>query len=106
VVDLPDKASVEQFFYLFTDEVLPLNGLLPELLLDWSSVGVDLQMVLNHLPRDPKHLRRLTGEHVNISLEEGNEREFLFVVLVSRDAGGLGSICPDLNSLHRNTLIV
>jgi hypothetical protein len=40
----------------FTDEVLPLHGLLLKLLLDWSGVRVDLQMVLNHLPRDPRHL--------------------------------------------------
>jgi hypothetical protein len=39
VVDLPDKASVEQVFDLFTNEVLPLNRLLLRLLLDWSGVG-------------------------------------------------------------------
>jgi hypothetical protein len=56
VVDLPYEASVEQLLEFFTDEVLPLNGLLPGLLLHRSGVGVDLQMVLNHLPRDFKHL--------------------------------------------------
>jgi hypothetical protein len=56
VVDLQDKASVEQLFDLFTDEVLPLNGLLSGLFLDCSGIRVDLQMVLNHLPRDPRHL--------------------------------------------------
>jgi hypothetical protein len=52
-VDLPYEASVEQLFDFFTDEVLPLNGLLSGPLLDRSGVGVDLQVVLNHLPRDP-----------------------------------------------------
>jgi hypothetical protein len=56
VVDLLDKAGVEQLFNFFMDEVLPLNGLLSGLLLDWSCIGVDLQMVLNHLPKDPGHL--------------------------------------------------
>jgi hypothetical protein len=42
VVDLPYEASVEQLFDLFTDEVLPLNGLLLGPLLDRSGVGVDL----------------------------------------------------------------
>jgi hypothetical protein len=56
VVDLLDKASVEQLFDFFTYEVLPLNRLLLRLLLDWSGVRIDLQMVLNHLPRDPGHL--------------------------------------------------
>jgi hypothetical protein len=35
-------------------------------------------MVLNHLPRDPEHLRRLPSKHVYISPEEGDELEFLF----------------------------
>jgi hypothetical protein len=56
VVDLPDKAGIEQFFYFFMDDVLPLNGLFVGFLLDWSGTGVDLQMVLNHLPRDLRHL--------------------------------------------------
>jgi hypothetical protein len=56
VVDLPYEVSVEQILDFFTDEVLPLNELLPGPLLDWPGIGVNLQMVLNHLPRDPMHL--------------------------------------------------
>jgi hypothetical protein len=56
VVDFPDEAGIEQLLDLFTDEVLPLNGLLSGLLLDWSGVRVDLQMVLNHLIGDLGHL--------------------------------------------------
>jgi hypothetical protein len=56
VVDLPYEASVEQLFEFFTDEILSLNRLLPGLLLHWPGVGVNLQMVLNHLPRGPGHL--------------------------------------------------
>jgi hypothetical protein len=83
VVDLPYETSVEQLLDFFTDEVLSLNGLLLGLLLDWSGVGVYLQMVLNHLPRDLRHLRRLLGKHVDISPEEGDDREFLFVVQIT-----------------------
>jgi hypothetical protein len=82
VVDLPDEASVEQLFDLFMDEVLPLNGLLSRPLLDRLGNGVDLQMMLNHLPRDPRHLRWLPGKHIDISPEEGDEREFLFAVQI------------------------
>jgi hypothetical protein len=56
VVDLLDEVSLQQLADLFTDEVLPLNGLLARLLSDRSGIGPDLQMVLNHLPRDPGHL--------------------------------------------------
>jgi hypothetical protein len=61
-------------------------------------------MVLNHLPGDPRHLRWLPGKHAHIGPEEGGEREFLFVVQILRDVGGLGSIRLDLNSLHRDVL--
>ena len=40
----------------FTDEVLPLHGLLPRLLVNRRGVGVDPQMVLDHFPGDPGHL--------------------------------------------------
>jgi hypothetical protein len=56
VVDLPYEANNEQLLDFFTDEILLLNGLLPGLLMHQPSVRVDLQMVLNHLPRDPRHL--------------------------------------------------
>jgi hypothetical protein len=56
VVDLFDEASLQQLADLFTGEVLPLDGMLPWLLPDRSGIGVDFQMVLNHLPRDSGHL--------------------------------------------------
>jgi hypothetical protein len=104
VVDLPDEARIKQLLNLLTDKILSLNELLLGLLLDRLGVRVDLQMVLNHLPGDPRHLRRFPGKHVHISLEEGDEREFLFAVQITRDACGLGNIRRDLNSLHRDVL--
>jgi hypothetical protein len=100
VVDLPYEAGVEQLFDLFIDEVLPLNGLLPGPPLDRSGIGVDLQMVPNHLPRDPRHLRWLPGKHIDISPEEGDLCEFLFAIQITRDTGSLSSRGPDLNGLH------
>jgi hypothetical protein len=83
VLDLPYEASVEQLLNFFTDEVLPLNGLLSRPLLDWSGIRVNLQMVLNHLHRNPIHLRWLPVKHVNISVEECDGREFLFAVQIT-----------------------
>jgi hypothetical protein len=82
-MDLSYEASIEQLFDFFTDKVLSLNRLLLRPLLDRSSIGVDLQMVLNHLPRDPRHLQWLPGKHVDIIPEEGDEREFIFVVQIT-----------------------
>jgi hypothetical protein len=56
VIDLFDEASLQQLADLFTNEVLSLNGLLLWLLSDRPGIGVDIQMVLNHLPGDPRHL--------------------------------------------------
>jgi hypothetical protein len=75
---------------------LLLDGLLPGFLLDRSGTGVDLQMVPNHLPRYPRHLRWLPYKHVYIDLKEDDEREFLFTVQITCNAGGLGGICSDL----------
>jgi hypothetical protein len=49
-------------------------------------------MVPDHLPRDPRHLRRFLCEYIDIFLEEGDEREFLFLLQITRDASGLGGI--------------
>jgi hypothetical protein len=56
MVDLLNEASLEQLADLFTDEVLPLDRLLAWLLPDRPGIRADLQMVLDHLPRDPGHL--------------------------------------------------
>jgi hypothetical protein len=106
MVDLLDKPNIEQLLDFFMDEVLPLNGLLPGPLLHRPDIGVDLQMVLHHLPIDLGHLRWSPGKHVNISLEEGDEREFLFVTQIPRDASVLGGIRADLDYLHGDVLIV
>jgi hypothetical protein len=54
VVDLSHEANVEKLLEFFTDEVL--SGLLLGPLLHQRGIGVDLQMVLNHLPSDLRHL--------------------------------------------------
>jgi hypothetical protein len=62
-------------------------------------------MVLNHLPMDPRYLRRLSGKHVDISPEEGDEREFLFTVQITQDTGSLSSLSPDLDGLYGDVLV-
>jgi hypothetical protein len=98
-MDLFDEASAQQLPDLLTDEILPLNGLSPRLLTHRFGVRVDLQMVLDHLPGDPRHLRRFPCEYVGICLEEGDERDFLFLLQIACDASGLGGIPAELDSL-------
>jgi hypothetical protein len=83
VVNLPYEAGVKQLFYFFMDEVLLFNRLLLGLLLDRSDIGVDLHMVLNHLPRDPRHLQQLPAKHIDISPKEGDEQKFSSVLNVT-----------------------
>jgi hypothetical protein len=63
-------------------------------------VRVDLQMVLDHLRGDPRHLRWLPCEDVGICMEEGDEREFLFFLQITRNASGLGGTRTELDGLH------
>jgi hypothetical protein len=105
VVDLPHEASIKQLLDLFIDEVLLHNRLLPGPLRDRSGIRVDIQMVLNHLPRYPEDLRQLLGKHVDISPEEGDEHEYLFAVQITRDTGSLTSFSPDLDGLYLDILL-
>jgi hypothetical protein len=83
VVDLLHEADVEQLLDLITNEVLLFNRLLLGPLLNQFGIGVDLQMVLNHLTGDLGHLRQLLGNHVDISPEEGDEHVFLFAIQIT-----------------------
>jgi hypothetical protein len=103
VVELPYEADVEQLHDFFIDEILPLNRLLLGPLLDQSGVRVDLQMVLNHLPRDPTHLQWLPGKHIDISPKECDENKLLFVVLITQDTGSLTNFGSDLDGLYWDT---
>jgi hypothetical protein len=47
----------------------------------------------------------LPGKHVDVSLEEGDEREFLFAIQITRDTGSLSSFGPDLEDLHDDVLL-
>jgi hypothetical protein len=98
-MNLFDEAGVQQLPDLLSDEVLPLNGLSPRLLTHRFGVRVDLQMVLDHLPGDPRHLRWLPCEHIGICLEEGDEREFLFFLQITRNASGLEGIRAEPDGL-------
>jgi hypothetical protein len=99
VMDLFDEATAQQLPDLLTDEIMPLNGLSPRLLTHRFGIRVDLQMVLDHLPGDPRHLRWFPCEYVGICLEEGDERDFLFLLQIAHDASGLGGIHADLDGL-------
>jgi hypothetical protein len=103
-MDLFDEASVQQLLDLLTDEILPLDGLSPWFLTHRFGVRVDLQMVLDHLPGDPRHLRRFPCEYVGICLEEGDEREFLFFLQITHDASGLGGIPTEPDGLDGDAI--
>jgi hypothetical protein len=61
-------------------------------------------MVLDHLLGDPRHLRRFPCEYVSICLEEGDQRDFLFLLQITRDASGLGGIRVEPNGLDEDVV--
>jgi hypothetical protein len=60
--------------------------------------------VLDHLLGDPRHLRWLPCEYISICLEEGDEREFLFLVQITRNASGLGGIRSETDGFDGDTI--
>ena len=64
----------------FGNELLPLQGLLLNLLLDRSGMWADSKVVLDYLPGNTGDIRWLPGKHIDIRPQEGNERAFLFFI--------------------------
>src|SRR3989337_3171921 len=65
---------------LLCDELLPLQSLLPDLLLDGSFMRTDSKMVLNHFPGNAGDVGRLPCKHIDIRPQESDKRAFLFAV--------------------------
>jgi hypothetical protein len=47
----------------------------------------------------------LPVKHVDISLEEGDEHEFLFTVQITRDTGNLSILSLDLDGLYGDVFL-
>jgi hypothetical protein len=63
---------------LFLYYILLVLGEAAESLLDGLGAWVQVEFMLNQLPRDSWHVNRLPYEDVPILLEEFDERQFLF----------------------------
>ena len=100
--DLSDEAGVKELADLLPDELLALGRLPPDLLPHRSCVGAHSKVVLDHLPRDPRHIGRLPCKHVDVSPEEGNERAFLFVTQITADPDDLGRVFAHHDLLRGN----
>ena len=83
-----DQTSCLKFLDLFCNELLPLQGLLPDFLLDRSGMWADIKVVLDYLPRNTGDVRWLPSKHNDIRPQEGNERAFLFVIKGGTDSKG------------------
>ena len=90
--------------HLVANEVLPLWGLVPDLLLYGPCTGVHDKMVLDHLPGDPGHVGWFPCKHVDIRPEEGDERVFLFLPQLPYGDGFLG-IIPEVDPLGESRAI-
>ena len=67
-----DQTSCLQFLDFLGNELLPLQGLLPDFLLDASGVWADSKVVLDYLPGNADDIRWLLGKHIDICPQEGN----------------------------------
>ena len=79
--------------YLFDflrDELLPLQSLLPDLLLDGPRMRTDSKMVLNHFPGNAGDVGGLPCKHIDIRPQESDELDFLFAI----EGGAYGKSSP------------
>ena len=81
-----DQTSCLQFLDFLGNELLPFQGLLPDFLLDRSGMWADSKVVLDYLPGNTGDIRWLPGKHIDIRLQEGNERDFLVVIKGGADS--------------------
>src|SRR4051812_22323309 len=89
-----------QFPDFFRDELLSFQSLLPGLLLDGPRMRTDIKVVLNHLPGNAGDVGSLPCKHIDIRPQEGDERDFLFVV----KGGAYGKSSSRAVLLDRNLL--
>ena len=75
-----DQTNCLKFLDLFGDKLLPLQSLLPDLLLDGPGMWADSKVLLDYLPGNTEDIRWLPSKHIDIRPQEGNERAFLFVI--------------------------
>src|SRR3990170_2933342 len=97
-----DQTSCLKLLNLFGNELLPLQGLLSNLLLNRSGMWAGNKVVLDYLLGNTGDIRWLPGKHIDIHPQEGNKRAFLFVIKGGIDSEGTinaNQPCRDL--LHK-----
>ena len=73
-----DESGHRKFGYLLTDGPAFLLVEAMQALLHWPGAQVDLQGMLNNLPRNAWHIRGFPHKDVFVVVEEVDERDFLF----------------------------
>ena len=80
---------------------MPLQCLLSNLLLDRSDMWEDEKVVLDYLLGNTRDIQWLPDNHINIRLQEGNGRAFLFVIKgVAHSEGTINASQPCWDLLH------
>jgi hypothetical protein len=71
----------------------------------WGSFRVDVEWVLDQPPGHPWHVRGFPCEDVSVSLEEADERVFLFRVETHPNNGSLATVAhPKVDGLDLHFL--
>ena len=96
-----DQTSSFKLLNLFGNELLPLQGLLSNLMLDASGMWAESKVALDYLPGNTRDVRWLPRKHIDIRPQEGNERAFLFVIKGGADGERtISAIQPCQDLLH------
>src|SRR5438132_1952960 len=92
MTNLADEVGLEELVDFKPDDILALQRLSAHLLPDGPRIRRYGQVVLDHLPWDPGHVRWLPCKHISVCPEEGDEHEFLFGVKQPAHLHSLGKV--------------
>ena len=92
MIDFFDEVGGRELGELVSDGLFTILRESAESLLDRFCSFFDSEGVLDHLPRDTRHVKGFPSKDVLVCPEEGDERAFLFVIEGCPDQSHLGQI--------------
>ena len=92
MVDFFDEVGGRELCKLIYDGLFAVLREPVESLLDRFCSFFDIEGVLDHLPRDTRHVEGFPSKNVLVCLKEGDERAFLFGIELCPDQSRLGQI--------------
>ena len=95
MIHLFDKSGCKKPCNFYPNRLLFVASETSKLLLDRFGLAVDIQGVLDQVPRYTGHVGRFPCEHIHVAPQKHDERVFLFGIKVGPDKGRFAGVAID-----------